>query len=615
MEATPHLHDPSTLSGFRDGKLSSCRQFTRVAMGEVSVPALVGKVLQLISGPADDEALRESIGEVIDSLSAGIPASDAEGMLIPALRLCEQLHGQAKSSLAVPLSEAIRDAAERSGVISLRRWSATACGVLLIDTGDTVGAIEWFVDALRLAVLEENRHRMAGLWNNIGNAFNAAASDEMAARCYMRALSLLEKDEDPVFQRFSVCSNLASSCYKLGRIEDGLAFGQRALLELTPEIRGIDQFRGVLLHRNLVRLYVATGRLEEARTHVDAATRIATGAAPRLRIAAEIAKAFYEGAVGQHDIALTRIDKAVADARFTPAALADALICAVRCEEAAGNVARALVRLGELGDHVYRSSVATAREQIRAAGLAGFHGEAREQQIELERAKLVSQLDAPRQPEGWKSLQRLGIKATMPVDGEGRHGTRVGALTRALAEACGHDPLQAREIGFAAEVHDIGMTAVPAAILSKAGSLNESEHRLVKRHVAAGAEMLAEGRHPRMLLAQDIAQFHHARYDGQGYPSRVGGDFIPVAARMCAIADAYDMMVCGFGGRAGRSMGEALEELRRNAGGQFDPKLVSCFEEVIRSEAGGLGMDLSSDHGMADFHDLVLSLKEDRGFV
>jgi putative two-component system response regulator len=263
---------------------------------------------------------------------------------------------------------------------------------------------------------------------------------------------------------------------------------------------------------------------------------------------------------------------------------------------------------------VYYSNVENARRHIRQAGLHELH-DGSEQQREAIRARLVSQLAPPRQPEGWKALQRLGVTAAMPLDSTGWHGVRVGALTRALAEATGVPPLQAREIGLAAEVHDIGMTVVPSDILSKRGELNDSERALLRRHSQAGAEMLSEGRHPRMLLAQQISQYHHARYDGEGYPARVGGEFIPVEARMCAIADAYDMMVCGHGGTKPRSMAEALGELRRHAGAHFDPALMECFEEVIRSEAGGRGMDLSSDNGMGDFQELVLSLKEDRGFA
>ena len=584
-------------------------------MAEVSAAALVGHVLERLLRAENDEAIVEALDSLIGKLELGIPAAELRPTLEPALRLCQHLHGQAKSTLAVPLAFAVHRAAKGAGDLALTRWAATTSGLIVMDTGDIVGAIQWFIDALRLAALEENRPRMSGLWNNMGNAAAVSGNYEMAVRCYHRGLSLVDKDEEPVLQRFLACSNLSAAHYALGNVEEGLRFGERALHELTPEMSAEDISRVVQLRRNLVRLYVACGKIEEARVHTEAIVREAANRGVRIRIAADIARAFYEVAIGQNDIALTRLDKAVADARFAPTALHDALVCAIRCEEASGNSARALMRLEELSDHVYRANVQKARECIRQAGLADVFGESAEYERERDRARLISQLAPPRQPEGWKALQRLGVAAVMPMDGSGWHGVRVGALTRALAEASGVPALRAKEIGLAAEVHDIGMSAVPAQVLSKVGELNESEYILVRRHASAGAEMLAEGRHPRMLLAQEIAQYHHARYDGKGYPARVGGEFIPIAARMCAVADAYDMMICGMGGRARKSMAEALAELRRNAGGQFDPELVNCFEEVIRSEAGGLGMDLASGNGMQDFQDLVLSLKEDRGFV
>ena len=102
---------------------------------------------------------------------------------------------------------------------------------------------------------------------------------------------------------------------------------------------------------------------------------------------------------------------------------------------------------------------------------------------------------------------------------------------------------------------------------------------------------------------------------GRGYPERVAGKFIPMPARMCAVADAYDAMVCGIGRRPPRTMGEALEELRRGSGSQFDPDVVSCFDVLVRSELEDRGVDLEAGPGMEDFQELVLSLKEDRGFV
>src|SRR6185369_10279104 len=154
---------------------------------------------------------------------------------------------------------------------------------------------------------------------------------------------------------------------------------------------------------------------------------------------------------------------------------------------------------------------------------------------------------------------------------------------------------------------------IPAGILSKAGPLNDSERAVVRKHAEGGAEMLLDDSHPRMLMARDIARFHHARWDGQGYPARVAWTAIPLAARICAITDAYDMMVCGFGGRTPMSLDAALAELRREAGGQFDPGLVSCFDALVKGELEALGVDPSSGTGMETFQELILSLKEDRG--
>jgi putative two-component system response regulator len=515
----------------------------------------------------------------------------------------------------LPLALAARAAADANGELSLRRFASTVCGVITLDNGDVVGAIEHYIAALRIAAVEENRERMSGLWSNIGSAAMNAGNYALGERCCGRALALLENREGPVLQRFLALANLANACHRLGRFEEGLAYAQRALSELTPEVRARERFNVVLLRRDLVRLQVECGQVEAARLQVAELAQEAAQVGPRARIAAEVARAVYESATGQHDVALTRLDRVIAEARPAPAALKDVLVCAIRCEEASGNAARALVRLDELSQHVYAGHIDEVREQIRRVGLQDVQDVVSEHVREEARSRLISQLPPPRQPEGWKALQRLGVRAVMPMDESGWHGMRVGALSRLLAEAHGTPALQAREIGLAAELHDLGMTAVPAEILGKRGPLNPAERQIVQRHAPAGAEMLAEGRHPRMLLAHDIARYHHARYDGEGYPARVGGEFIPYAARICAVADAYDMMVCGNGNTRAHTMGEALDELRCHAGTQFDPALVECFDDMIRSEAGGRGLDLTSDGGMEDFQDLVLSLKEDRGFA
>jgi putative two-component system response regulator len=269
----------------------------------------------------------------------------------------------------------------------------------------------------------------------------------------------------------------------------------------------------------------------------------------------------------------------------------------------------------ELSDHVYREAIERARSHIELAGLYTTVPSSAERLHEQARARLISKRSPAGPPDGWEALQRLAVSAVMRTDNTGWHGKRVGALSKALAMASGLDPLQSLEIGLAAELHDIGMVSVPEELAAKKGALSEREQAIVMRHVDAGAEILRDDRHPRIFLAREIVRYHHARWDGCGYPDRVGGKFIPLAARICAVADAYDELVSGLGSRVVRTMDEALAELRREAGSRFDPELVARFEDMVRTESEDLGVDLASTSGMEGFQELVNALQEDRGFV
>jgi putative two-component system response regulator len=542
------------------------------------------------------------------------PEGCAATVMDEALAACRVLHGRARSHDALPLAQAVRARCTLEGDRPRLLRSAIACGNLSSDTGDIVGAIEYHLQALRVATADESRLDMARCWNNIGVALGISGSFAMAARCYHRSIALVEPLGELVYTRYSALGNLADCAYHLERIAEGVEYGERALRELTPEFLREDPYGAILLRRNLVRVHLAAGNVEAASAHMQEALAIAERTpSPRARIAAVITRASYELAIGRSDVALTRLDQALARAREVPATLRDTLACVVRAEESAGNVARALIRLEELSDHIYNVAVMRARDHLERAGLreevdADFRAE-------QDRARLVAKLEPPSQPQGWSTLQRLAVGAVLRIDDSGWHGKRVGALTKALALASGVAPLQALEMGLAAELHDIGLLSVPEAILAKRGPLNSAEHGLVERHVDAGAEMLRDDDHPMVLLAREIAKYHHAHWDGGGYPERVGGKFIPLAARICAIADAYDAMVCGVGHKPPKSMAQALEELDRQSGRQFDPALVSCFNSLIKSESEHLGLDLGTGSGMADFQELIAALKEDRGFV
>jgi putative two-component system response regulator len=561
------------------------------------------------------DELGKMISPLVGRLEEGLPPADVAEVVDAALAICRRLYAGARSGDALPLARAALVQSTVAGQPALMRRAATACGLLAADTADLVAAIEHHVQALRLASHDGDRIEMSRTWNNLGLAMGITGNYEMAARCYQRSLALVESQPAPVYSRYAACGNLADSYYQLGDLREGLRLGEKALQELTPAFREQDLYGAILLRRNLVRLLVASGRPADAADHVAEAAALAERArTPRALIAAATTRAAHDLASGRFDLALTRLEQALSRAREVPATLRDTLACVIRAEEAAGNAERALLRLEELSQHVYRFAVERAREHVELAGLSGAGNGSAHRQAQA-KARLVSKIAPPAQPDGWKALQRLGVSAAMRMDASGWHGMRVGALTKALAMASGCGPLQALEMGLAAELHDVGMMSIPEGILSKRGALNDAERAIVQRHVDAGAEILRDDRHPRILLAREIARYHHARWDGHGYPDGVGGSRIPLPARLCAVADAYDAMVCGLGGRAPRAMNEALDELRRQAGRQFDPELVGRFDALIRAETADRGLDLAASAGMEGFQELVLSLQQDRGFV
>lgn len=577
-----------------------------------SLPAQLARLAaEIVRHDARGAAVR--LSPCLVHLRDAFPASDAKAVVDAAVLVSRALFAHGRSVEALPLARELFDACRLAGDRPQARRAAVLCGLVAGDGGDVAGAIEHEVWALRDAAADEDRLGMARSWLNIGHAIAISGRYELAARCHRRSLALLEPMPGPLQVRYAALGNLADASYQVGEVEEGIRHGELALRELEG-LSDQDAHGVVLLRRTMVRLLLARDRAGEAAEHLArAAALVEASPSPRAAIALEVMRAAYEMATGEADLALTRLERALGRAREMPATLHDALAWAVRAEEAAGNPARALVRLEELSSHVFHHAISRTRAMVEAAGIDPVEGI--ELRHETARERLQAMLEAPAPPASWAAMRRLAASAALRMDDTGCHGIRVGALVKALARASGSPPLQALELGLAAELHDIGMSAVPAAILAKRGPLNDAERELVRRHAEAGPAMLLEGQHPRVLLAREMSRYHHARWDGLGYPSPVAGPSIPLGARMCAVADAYDMMVTGFGGGRRLSLVGALEELRGEAGRQFDPGLVSCFDVLIRGELEGMGIDPASSPGLEDFQELVASLKDDRGFA
>ena len=162
----------------------------------------------------------------------------------------------------------------------------------------------------------------------------------------------------------------------------------------------------------------------------------------------------------------------------------------------------------------------------------------------------------------------------------GQHITRVASSSTELALAAGLERVPADHIGWAAMLHDIGKLHVPDRILLKPGSLDADEWAVMRMHPIWGEQILADGEG--FVIARRIARWHHEDFDGRGYPDGLVQDQIPLEARIVRITDAFDAMTNDRPYAGARTVEEALAELDRFAGRQFDPELARLFIDIVR---------------------------------
>ncbi|NUP46618.1 MAG: HD-GYP domain-containing protein, partial [Catenulispora sp.] len=159
------------------------------------------------------------------------------------------------------------------------------------------------------------------------------------------------------------------------------------------------------------------------------------------------------------------------------------------------------------------------------------------------------------------------------------HSERVARGAEMLARQLRMPQERVAMLRFAGLLHDIGKLGVPTRLLTSTGGLTEEEYKLLCMHPNHGVAVLRDIRF--LTEVYDGVLYHHERLDGRGYPTGKSGDAIPEFARIIGVADAFDAMTSTRSYRAARSIEDAVAELRRGAGTQFDPVLVQAFEDAL----------------------------------
>jgi two-component system, cell cycle response regulator len=194
-------------------------------------------------------------------------------------------------------------------------------------------------------------------------------------------------------------------------------------------------------------------------------------------------------------------------------------------------------------------------------------------------ARMYRQKHAGRPPAAHQSADVLMAVVAERAPGLASHVSAVCELACATAQELGVGGPELEALRHAAALHDIGKMAIPDSILEKPGALSDAEWVLIRRHTLIGERILAAA--PALEPSARLVRWSHERVDGTGYPDGLGASDIPLGSRIILVADAFDAMVSERSYGITLSDADALAELHRCAGTQFDASVVAAFQRVV----------------------------------
>jgi HD-GYP domain-containing protein (c-di-GMP phosphodiesterase class II) len=161
---------------------------------------------------------------------------------------------------------------------------------------------------------------------------------------------------------------------------------------------------------------------------------------------------------------------------------------------------------------------------------------------------------------------------------------RVRRMAIRLAEMAGFSKQEITDLVLAADLRDMGQVGIPDRVLQKEGPLSGEEWEDIKSHPLIGSKIAKSW--PELAPVADVILHHHERWDGHGYPDRLCGESIPIASRIIAVVDAFDAMTSQRPYRDPLKPEEALREIQRQAGSQFDPQMARMLADIVSAELG-----------------------------
>ncbi|MFN9030774.1 MAG: HD domain-containing phosphohydrolase [Betaproteobacteria bacterium] len=467
------------------------------------------------------------------------------------------------------------DALNAARLVNEPLWLIRALNALALNLGDTVdvgGAVEYYAEALEIAIRGRDSLVEAKLWGNLGMALGYSGHHQDADECFHRSARLAEDNPSVLAAAYT---NLALNALYQRDAASGLAHVRRAIDALPDPRDANEHLTRVLAETYYARLLVEISSHEEAARRVRIARELAArSGSGRTQHSAELAEGLCEVARGQHDIGLSRLNALLDRARTMRTKLRDTL--------------HALIAAYRYMDQPHKADVHVRELSFLARSSQTDYLRNRKLQLERQAAERAPTTAAPA-GSGRSGgdiidvLERLALQAESGEDPSGLHVYRVGALSALLAAEIGLSEESVASMKVAGRLHDIGHWPLMVGLRASPNvSASDPVQERLKLHAEVGDELLAQVDAAEGKVAREAARSHHERWDGLGYPDGLAGPSIPLAGRIVAIASSFDTAAFPVRGRGTQSIDRALDNLVAGRATRFDPELVDSFVGMVQ---------------------------------
>lgn len=563
-------------------------------VGESLAAALEAVAEALRTGAIEDPRVLEAYADALASTSDE-SMSRAKGLV----DIARYFYVAGAAARGVRVAETAKRYALSTAQVSLTIDACNVLGLCAADVGDFPRAMEAYAEGLNLAARHGATVQEAKLWQNTGGALNHGGLFREALACFQRVLALC--DEDPAAKDFAPVahSSIALCLLSLDEVGAGLSAVKKALA-ISPEPKDANSVQNRVLAENYyTRLLIEVADFEGALQHAAEARRYASmSRSPRSDIQASVAEGLAEAFSGQVDVGITRLSRTLERARELKLASREVLVALVKALEFAGRHEEALKYLKEMLSQQRQTAEANVLQHVRVH-LAKLHERDSdtpmedlkqamrrvETRVEIVEGKAAKVELARHRQELFKArveaMERLAVAAELRDDSTGEHSYRVGRLACILAKEAGCDDETIFMIDIAARLHDVGKIGIPDGILLKPSGFNPAERVVMEMHAEIGADVLVKSEIPHIKMAEEIARHHHERWDGKGYPAKIGGTEIPLAARITSLADVFDALTHKRPYKPAWTFEAATSEILASSGSHFDPELTKLFLLLI----------------------------------